>query len=87
MGMEEQDYPYIDEYGTTWLDRSTMKAEYTGPCFYCGALTDRVDINFAAFFCNSPADRAGIESDLRHDYGGEYDDDDLARWNGEGGRV
>lgn len=89
MPVEKRDYPYVDEHGTTWLAPDTLKSNEPGPCFYCGVLTDRVDINFAAFFCGSDADEAAIDIDLRKkagEYDGEYDED-IIRWYDEGGHV
>jgi hypothetical protein len=55
-------YPYEDEYGYLWFDSCTFKVE-PEPCFYCGAETDRLDINFEAHYCGTHSEE--IAADLR----------------------
>lgn len=68
-------YPYTDEYGYYWYDssgfRQTMPTEawryspVKSPCFVCHQLTDRVDIDYHAVFCNSEECNKKIDEDLR----------------------
>lgn len=58
-------YPYNDDIGYAWVDPSGFLSVYKKPCFICQRLTNRLDINFDAFFCNSYACNLTIEFDLK----------------------
>ncbi len=59
-------YPYVDQYGTTWLDQSGILNMYEpGVCFICKEPTSRVDIDYQTTFCNSISCNQEIDDDLR----------------------
>lgn len=60
-------YPYTDEAGFTWIDRSGMLTEEKYPCFMCKRPTTRVDIDFHGYFCNSYACNLQIDQELKND--------------------
>ena len=52
------DFPHTDEDGWVWLDPTGYDCDHNdnhkpGLCFMCGKKTNRVDVNFMTFFCNS----------------------------------
>lgn len=55
-------YPYEDELGYVWLDPCTFVAD-GGSCFFCGKETDRVDINYEAYYCGTHEEE--IAADIR----------------------
>lgn len=58
------EYPYTDEYGDLWLDSTGMLIGNGGSCFICGGSTLRLDIDYAAYFCNSEECRETVEEEL-----------------------
>ena len=83
----DQDYPYLDDTGTLWYDGNGFKGENTGECFICHNPTDRVDINFLTFFCNTPACNSRIATVLaRNGYEGDFDTDYAESKREEDGR-
>lgn len=70
----EQDYPRLDGEGTYWYDALGFKAANTGQCFICHAPTDRLDINFFTYFCDSASDNEHIRTVLaKGGYDSDYD--------------
>ena len=70
----DQEHPYLDDTGTLWYDQNGFKAANVGQCFICKHPTDRVDINFLTFFCNTGACNRRIETFLaKNGYESDYD--------------
>lgn len=67
MNIDDQVYPFVDEYGYTWMDPSGMITpdKEEGPCFICGRYTNRIDIDYQGYFCDSYACVLTIDFDLR----------------------
>ena len=51
--MSAVEYPYVDELGFEWLDCNTFSTGEFGICFFCGTSTDKIDINFDAYYCGN----------------------------------
>ena len=72
MTTQNQVYPFTDEYGYTWIDPSGMFPSLKPPlnklkcpCFICGRMTARIDIDYQGYFCNSYACNLTIEFQLK----------------------
>jgi hypothetical protein len=60
----QPEYPHKDETGQVWIDPGGMLVLKRAPCFWCGRLTRRVDVDFGGPFCNSVTCNAEIAADL-----------------------
>lgn len=70
---DQRTYPYLDAYGYVWFDPSGFQQHVyindtycpvESPCFVCGKLTERVDIDYHGVFCNSEECNEKITRDL-----------------------
>lgn len=60
--LSEINYPYMDDVGYTWIDPGGFflrflfmgkEAVQKAPCFICNRMTQRIDIDYHGYFCNS----------------------------------
>lgn len=65
MEISEVVYPYVDDLGDTWVDPSGLVFLTQRKCFICKRWTNRLDMDFDDFFCNSYACNLTIELDLK----------------------
>jgi hypothetical protein len=62
--IRRSEYPMTDGYGTYWYDPSGMHSNEPGECFMCKKLTNRIDIDFHGYFCDSDECNEQIRIDL-----------------------
>lgn len=70
--IDTRTYPLKDEHGCTWIDPSGFLTplkepldKMKAPCFICSRMTQRIDIDYMGYFCNSYACNLTIERDLK----------------------
>ena len=60
-------YPLVDGYGCVWIDPSGF-LERNGnseSCFICNRKTNRIDIDYHGYFCDSYACNLTIDRNLK----------------------
>lgn len=77
MTLLHKDNCFTDEDGRKMVDRLSLYEDEPGVCFMCKGLTHRLDIVFAAFFCDSDECNRAIEWDLMED-AKKYPEGDLS---------
>jgi hypothetical protein len=70
LGIRHSEYPMRDGYGTYWYDPSGFHGDHEENCFICGEFTNRVDIDYHGYFCNSDECNEVIRKDLERLNGG-----------------
>jgi len=73
--IRHNEYPMRDGYGTYWYDPSGMHSDEPGECFMCRKLTNRIDIDFHGYFCDSEECNEAIRKDLERLNGGPEETD------------